>query len=67
MSTQSNAARAAADPVAAVGSLTQMIREESAVVDRTRTIPATVVDALRDTGVSTCWHRAPSAAPKPSR
>ena len=51
MSTQSNAARAAADPVAAVGSLTQMIREESAVVDRTRAIPATVVDALRDTGV----------------
>jgi indole-3-acetate monooxygenase len=44
-------ARAAANPVSAVGSLTQMIREECAVVDRTRAIPATVVDALRDAGV----------------
>jgi indole-3-acetate monooxygenase len=51
MSMQSDTARAAADPVAAVGSLTQTIRKECAVVDRTRAIPATVVDALRDTGV----------------
>jgi alkylation response protein AidB-like acyl-CoA dehydrogenase len=51
MSTQSNAPRAASNPVAAVGSLTQMIREECAVVDRTRAIPATVVEALRDAGV----------------
>ena len=51
MSTQSEAARAASDPVSAVGSLTQMIREECVVVDRTRAIPATVVDALRDAGV----------------
>jgi alkylation response protein AidB-like acyl-CoA dehydrogenase len=40
-----------ADPVSAVGSLTQMIREECAVCDRTRAIPAPVVDALRDAGV----------------
>jgi alkylation response protein AidB-like acyl-CoA dehydrogenase len=51
MSTQSNALRVASNPVAAVGSLTQMIREECAVVDRTRAIPATVVEALRDAGV----------------
>lgn len=51
MSTQSDAARAAANPVSAVGSLTEMIREECAVVDRTRAIPATVVDALRAAGV----------------
>jgi indole-3-acetate monooxygenase len=51
MSTQSNALRTASNPVAAVGSLTQMIREECAVVDRTRAIPATVVEALRDAGV----------------
>jgi len=44
-------ARAAANPVSAAASLTQMIREECAVVDRTRAIPATVVDALRDAGV----------------
>lgn len=44
-------ARAAANPVSAVGSLTQMIREECAVVDRTRAIPAAVVDALGDAGV----------------
>jgi alkylation response protein AidB-like acyl-CoA dehydrogenase len=41
----------ASNPVAAVGSLTQMIREECEVVDRTRAIPATVVDALRDARV----------------
>jgi indole-3-acetate monooxygenase len=40
-----------ADPVSAVGSLTQMIREECAVGDRTRAIPEAVVDALRDAGV----------------
>jgi indole-3-acetate monooxygenase len=40
-----------ADPVSAVGSLTQLIREECAVCDRTRAIPAPVVDALRDAGV----------------
>ena len=51
MSTQSDAARAASDPVSAVGSLTQMIREECEIVDRTRAIPASVVDALRDAGV----------------
>ena len=38
-------------PVSAVGSLTQMIRQECADVDRTREIPAAVVDALRDAGV----------------
>src|SRR3954470_14600032 len=51
MSMQSDAARSMADPVAAVGSLTQMIREECEVADRTRAIPSTVVDALRDAGV----------------
>ena len=51
MSTQSDAARAAADPVAAVGSLTQMIRDECGVADRTRAIPSMVVDALRDARV----------------
>ena len=40
-----------ADPVSAVGSLTQMIRAECAECDRTRAIPAAVVDALRDAGV----------------
>jgi alkylation response protein AidB-like acyl-CoA dehydrogenase len=40
-----------ADPVTAVGSLTQTIREECEEGDRTRAIPATVVDALRDAGV----------------
>jgi indole-3-acetate monooxygenase len=39
------------NPVSAVGSLTQMIREECEVVDRTRAIPATVIDALRDARV----------------
>jgi indole-3-acetate monooxygenase len=51
MSTQHDAARAASDPVSAVRSLTEMIREECAVVDQTRAIPASVVDALRDAGV----------------
>jgi alkylation response protein AidB-like acyl-CoA dehydrogenase len=51
MSIQSDAAQAAASPVSAVGSLTQMIREGCAVVDRTRAIPAAVVEALRDAGV----------------
>jgi indole-3-acetate monooxygenase len=51
MSTQSEAARAALNPVAAVGSLTPMIREACVVGDRTRAIPAAVVDALRDAGV----------------
>jgi indole-3-acetate monooxygenase len=41
----------ASNPVSAVGSLTQMIREECDVVDRTRAIPATVVDVLRDARV----------------
>jgi indole-3-acetate monooxygenase len=40
-----------ADPVTAVGSLTQMIREECGVGDRTRAIPATVVNALHGAGV----------------
>jgi alkylation response protein AidB-like acyl-CoA dehydrogenase len=39
------------NPVSAVGALTQMIREECEVVDRTRAIPATVIDALRDARV----------------
>jgi indole-3-acetate monooxygenase len=51
MSTQSHTPPAAADPVSAVASLTQMIRAECAEVDRTRAIPAGVVDALRDAGV----------------
>jgi indole-3-acetate monooxygenase len=41
----------ATNPVSAVGSLAQMISEECEVVDRTRAIPATVVDALRDARV----------------
>jgi indole-3-acetate monooxygenase len=41
----------ASNPVSAVGSLTQMIREECEAVDRTRAIPAAVVDALRDARV----------------
>ena len=44
-------AAATANPVSAVESLTPMIREECAVGDRTRAIPATVVDALREAGV----------------
>jgi hypothetical protein len=67
MSTQSNVLRAASNPVAAVGSLTQMIREECAVVDRTRAIPATVAKALRDAGVFRLLVPPPSAAPRPSR
>jgi indole-3-acetate monooxygenase len=51
MSTQHDAARQAANPVSHVRSLTKMIREECAVVDQTRAIPTTVVDALRDAGV----------------
>jgi indole-3-acetate monooxygenase len=51
MSPQSHTPPAAADPVSAVASLTEMIRAECAEVDRTRAIPASVVDALRDTGV----------------
>ena len=49
--THSVTAEQASNPVSAVGSLTQMIREECEVVDRTRAIPATVVDALRDARV----------------
>jgi indole-3-acetate monooxygenase len=44
-------ARAAADPLSAVASLTPTIRAECAVADRTRAVPASVVDALRDAGV----------------
>ena len=51
MSTQSDVREVGNDLVSAVGSLTQMIREECEVVDRTRAIPATVVDALRDARV----------------
>jgi indole-3-acetate monooxygenase len=51
MSIESEAARAASDPVSAVGSLTPMIREECAALDRTRAIPVSVVDGLRDAGV----------------
>jgi alkylation response protein AidB-like acyl-CoA dehydrogenase len=43
--------RAPADPISAVGALSRTIREECAVGDRTRAIPAIVVDALRDAGV----------------
>jgi alkylation response protein AidB-like acyl-CoA dehydrogenase len=39
------------DPVAAIESLTPMIREACADVDRTRVLPPEVVDALRDVGV----------------
>lgn len=44
-------ATTSANPAPAVESLTPMIREECAVGDRTRAIPATVVDAPREAGV----------------
>ncbi len=44
-------ATTSANPVSAVESLTPMIREQCAVGDRTRAIPAIVVDALRKAGV----------------
>ena len=40
-----------AEPVSAVRSLTPIIRDECRVTDRTRAIPGTVVDALREAGV----------------
>jgi hypothetical protein len=52
MSTQiADMSNSESDYVSAVTRLTQMIRTECAEVDRTRRIPAVVVDALRDAGV----------------
>jgi alkylation response protein AidB-like acyl-CoA dehydrogenase len=51
MSTQSAGTSTSADPLAAVRTLTPMIRQACAEVDRTRRLPAVVVDALRDAGV----------------
>jgi alkylation response protein AidB-like acyl-CoA dehydrogenase len=51
MQTQRTGTSTAADRVAAVRTLTPMIREACAEVDRTRRLPASVVDALRAAGV----------------
>ena len=51
MSTQVTGTNRSADHISAVSALTQMIRTECADVDRTRQIPAVVVDALRRAGV----------------
>jgi indole-3-acetate monooxygenase len=51
MSTQIATTNTMADHVSAVRTLTRTIRKECAEVDRTRRIPVTVVDALRDAGV----------------
>jgi alkylation response protein AidB-like acyl-CoA dehydrogenase len=40
-----------ADPITAVSSLTPMIRTESAGIDKTRAVPASVIAALQDVGV----------------
>jgi indole-3-acetate monooxygenase len=51
MSTQVTGAMRSANQISAVSAHTQMIRKECADVDRTRQIPAVVVDALRAAGV----------------
>jgi indole-3-acetate monooxygenase len=51
MSTQSTGTSALADQLSAVSALTPLIREACAEGDRTRRLPAVVVDALRDAGV----------------
>ena len=67
VSTQSDVRGVGNDAVSAVGSLTQMIRAEcEAVIARGRSQPPSSMPSATPAS-SICWHRARSAAPRPTR